>query len=108
MNVPELDVPLKTFPCPHDAIVVVPPLKTTAPPTTPTAVGTLVSLMLFRTREPPSEVLAVDVRTKMGVLTTVASIIASAPTDWVQHNAQHAVKLESERSPLVYFESDHR
>jgi hypothetical protein len=80
----ELD-PLYTFPRPQEAIVVVPPARTTAPPTTPTAVGTLVNLMLFRTREPApmsTLLLGVAVRTKTGVLVTVASMIASAPMVW--------------------------
>lgn len=74
------EVPLNTFPWPQEAIVVVPPPRTTAPPTTPTAVGTLLSFALLMTIEPPNfPLLGVDVRIKMGVLVTVASIIACAP-----------------------------
>jgi len=74
-------VPEKTFPCPQDVIVVVPPARTVAPPLTPTAMGTLFNLMLFKTSEPPSfPLLAVDVRIKMGVLVTTASMMASDPT----------------------------
>lgn len=81
VNVPAPFVPLYTFPWPHEAIVVVPPASTVAPPTTPTAVGTLVNLALLITSEPPSlPLLGWEVRTKMGVFDTTASMIASAPT----------------------------
>lgn len=61
-------------------MVVVPPLRTVAPPTTPTAVGTLFRWMLLSTRDPWSWLLlVVDVRTNIGVFVTVASMIASAP-----------------------------
>ena len=62
-------------------MVFVPPFRTVAPPLTPTAMGTLVSWMLLRTRDlGVDEVLVVEVRMKIGVFLTVASMIASAPT----------------------------
>ena len=74
-------VPVKMLPCAHEEMVVVPPFNTVAPPSTPTAIGTLLSLMLSRTIEPSRvPVLAAVVRKKMGVLDTTASMIASAPT----------------------------
>lgn len=73
-------VPEKAFPWPQLSIVKVPPGRTTAPPTTPTAVGTFVSWMLFKTSDPASEVDGCEFRTKIGVLITTASMIASAPT----------------------------
>lgn len=75
-------VPVNTFPWTQLAIVVVPPGRTTAPLVTPTAVGTLLSLMLLRTMDPArTPLLGSDVRKKIGVLVATASIIASAPTD---------------------------
>lgn len=80
-NLPVGFVPVKTLPCPQLWIVVVPPVRTTAPPTTPTAVGTLVSLALLITRDPARwPLLGCEFRIKIGVFVTVASIIASAPT----------------------------
>lgn len=74
-------VPEKTFPCPQDAIEVVPPARTVVPPLTPTAMGTLFNLMLFKTKEPPSfPLLAVDVRMNIGESVTMPSIMATAPT----------------------------
>lgn len=60
---------------PHEAIIVEPdePTRTMAPPTTPTAVGTLISPMLLRTSDPASTPLdTTEERTKMGVLETTA------------------------------------
>lgn len=76
-------VPLKMLPCPHVSITMVPPFKTTSPPTTPTATGTLLSLMLFNTREPVSDVDGRELRRKIGVSVTSASMMASAPTPWL-------------------------
>lgn len=61
--------------------MVVPPASTVWPvDSTPTATGTLVSFALFITREPSSvPPLATEVRTKIGVLLMVASIIAREP-----------------------------
>lgn len=74
-------------------MVVVPPDRTTAPPTTPTAVGTLLSLALLRTIEPPSfPLLGLDVRTKIGVLVTVASMMACAPVLYTQHDISSCVQ----------------
>lgn len=73
--------PVKMLPCAHEEMVVVPPLSIVAPPWTPTAIGTLVSLMLSRTMDPSRvPVLAAVVRRKIGVFVTTASMIASAPT----------------------------
>lgn len=61
-------------------MVVVPPARTVAPPTTPTATGTLFSLTLLSTSEPArAPLLAVDVRAKIGVFVATESIIASDP-----------------------------
>lgn len=60
-------------------MVVVPPAKTVAPPAT-TAVGTLVSLALLMTNEPASfPLLACELRMKIGVLVTSASMMAWPP-----------------------------
>ncbi len=80
VNVRVPEVPLKTLPWPQEAIVVVPPASTVAPPTTPTATGTLFNLTLLSTSEPPrTPLLALEVRANMGVFVATESIIASAP-----------------------------
>ena len=64
-------------------IVVVPPLRTTAPPTTPTAIGTLFNFTLLSTRDPANPVLAWEVRRNIGVFVATASIMAKAPVAYV-------------------------
>jgi hypothetical protein len=62
-------------------MVVSPPARTAEPFKSPIAVGTLLSWMLSRTREPAREPsVAFELRMKMGVSFTTASIIASEPT----------------------------
>ena len=57
-----------------------PPARTVVPLTTPTAIGTLTSLALLITREPAREpLLGFEVRMKMGVSLTTASMMAWAP-----------------------------
>jgi hypothetical protein len=71
------------LPCAQLAIVVEPvvPARTVAPPTTPTAVGTFVSLTLLSTSEPcRTPPLAALERMPIGVFVIVVSMIASPPT----------------------------
>lgn len=65
-------------------MVVVPPGRTTCPPTTPTAVDTLLNLALLSTIDPfKRPLLASEERTNTGVLLTTASITATAPTSLI-------------------------
>ena len=86
VTVPPPPLPSYTFPCTHDAIVFVRireevPESTMAPfDATLTAAGTFVSLALLMTSDPAMEPSGGwEIWMKIGVLVTVASIIARAP-----------------------------